>query len=480
MSRVAVANRIVQSGRVSSYNANDVPGLAAWFRGDQIVLDPSGRVLIWPDLSGNGLHADNIATPACRPFFQKQNTFFGDRPTPAFTRAQATYLYNTTSLVPVNSARTLIIVHRRTQVTGAEYGGCLFGFRYNAVGSSYSGSYYTFNWTNAEFALYDEASGVQSWTATPYVNEQPAITTLALPTNPAGQGATIHRVNGVDVPTASGAGFAAEYSLDPGFTIGCRSAAGQTFQGEIAEIAVYNRLLSIPEIQVVENSLAQRYQIPSFNANNLSGLATWLRADQVATDTSGGVQVWPDRSGNGRDALQPTPGNRPTVNYSQFGGRPSLYLNPAFSQYLVRNGPVVAAQPMTCVSVFRVNDVSSARVVYAGLSGAQLAASGASQIQPYAGTSVNENTATLNTNLITSEVYNGASSIQRVNGVTLTTGNPGALAQQNSLFIGANSSPSYFMSGFIAEIIVYSRALAINELQALERSLGRRYQITVA
>ncbi|MBN1672642.1 MAG: FecR domain-containing protein [Kiritimatiellae bacterium] len=58
---------------------------------------------------------------------------------------------------------------------------------------------------------------------------------------------------------------------------------------------------------------------------SIQGLALWLKADAWATYRDGQpVQTWPDRSGNGLDAVQPVPAKQPLYVANALNGRPIL------------------------------------------------------------------------------------------------------------------------------------------------------------
>jgi len=59
-----------------------------------------------------------------------------------------------------------------------------------------------------------------------------------------------------------------------------------------------------------------------FDPLSIPGLAIWLRADHVTTDTSGNVAVWPDLSPN-HDDFTPT-GGHPAVMASAINGKPAV------------------------------------------------------------------------------------------------------------------------------------------------------------
>ena len=90
-----------------------------------------------------------------------------------------------------------------------------------------------------------------------------------------------------------------------------------TFDGLIAEFILYDGALSTAEREAVEDYmlsypppiLSGGSPDPSFDNN---AMQVWLRADSGVTTAGGSVSDWQDRSNNDNDAVQATPGDRPT------------------------------------------------------------------------------------------------------------------------------------------------------------------------
>ena len=84
------------------------------------------------------------------------------------------------------------------------------------------------------------------------------------------------------------------------------------------------------------------------------GLAVWLDASEAAAverDAAGGVRVWKDKSGKGRDAVQDTERFRPIYHPDGLDGKPSLQFEETRQTRLLL--PDLAEQPVTA-TVFAV------------------------------------------------------------------------------------------------------------------------------
>lgn len=186
--------------------------------------------------------------------------------------------------------------------------------------------------------------------------------------------------------------------------------------------------------------------------------ALWTRYGQGITESGGLVSAWADQSGNGRDLLQATGTNQPTLDADSsilFDGVDN-FMQVAFT----------LDQPVTRYSLNKQVAWSSAsRLMDGGPSGAQvsLSQSGTTpRILTTAGSTSSVRSPALGTWFVAAECLNGAaSSFQVVGGgtvETITTGDYGA-NNPTGLTVGAGrTGGSNFCNFAVKEIIVFHAA----------------------
>ncbi len=119
------------------------------------------------------------------------------------------------------------------------------------------------------------------------------------------------------------------------FHIGAKVGGSEFLDGDIAEIAVYDRPLSDAETAEMLDRLKGATQ----EAPAGDGLALHLDASQAAAEDGGRVAVWKDLSGKGHEMKQEEPARRPVL-VSHADGRPLL----RFSGGQSLHGPAVLAE----------------------------------------------------------------------------------------------------------------------------------------
>ena len=125
--------------------------------------------------------------------------------------------------------------------------------------------------------------------------------------------------NGSQVATGTQdrtSGFHTDYGLgrQPG-------DATRAYQGDIAEVIIYNQALSAPERKSVENYLKLKYgMLEPTDAVIKQGLVLHLDGDHLTTDASGNVESWDNRAGPGLSAVQANSGYRPQAVAGELNG----------------------------------------------------------------------------------------------------------------------------------------------------------------
>lgn len=221
-----------------------------------------------------------------------------------------------------------------------------------------------------------------------------------------------------------------------------------------------------------------------------SGLHLWLRADTGVLRSDGlsasnGQQVarWLDQSGNGRNASMATSARQPSLAAGALNGLPVLRFNGAQSMYLD-----IFARP-TRYTVFIVGKNSTPTETFSMILGPggnsannQMRWEGGSNalfVGPGNGGPVN--TSTIGNTRIYHELsasYDGATMTVYRDGnavspsYALSTTAPWELASVGSYY------SSYYMTGDLAEVIMYDRALSASERGSVDSYLRTKYFTT--
>jgi hypothetical protein len=243
------------------------------------------------------------------------------------------------------------------------------------------------------------------------------------------------------------------------------------------------------------NGRLLRPRATGFTPRSISGLAAWWDASDAAsiTTVSGAVSQWNDKSGNGVHATQTTANNRPVNTSQTLNGRAVMTFDGSNdimsftgtartdeTQFVVVRNNMVASAVSTqqilgdASSGFGVtavikNDGSTNSDVFTHCGGFSLGTTSARYQFP-----ANNPFGPAVVSAIRSSASGGILRTDGVQRATCTTSNSYALAR-----IGGVGS-SLPLNGYIAEIVIYSRALSVADVQRVERYLGTKWGVTVA
>ncbi len=233
-----------------------------------------------------------------------------------------------------------------------------------------------------------------------------------------------------------------------------------------------------------------------FNPKSIANLAAWWDASDASTITtvSGAVSQWNDKSGNGVNATQGTANNRPVTTSQTLNGRAVMTFDGS-NDFLSFTG--TARTDETWFIVGRANlpaanttkthglltDSSSGHGATAiikndgGLSTIDVALGGFTNGVNRAAYNLGAN-ATFGPTVLAVIRSSAAGGILRENGTQRATCTSSLSATMSR--IGGLSSSTFNLDGYIAELLIYSRALSTTEAQRVERWLGSRWGLTVA
>jgi hypothetical protein len=261
-------------------------------------------------------------------------------------------------------------------------------------------------------------------------------------------------------------------------TVGSQPGGYGFWNGEIAEVIVYNTALSTAQRASVEAYLASKWGISGVHA--------------PATASSDPVGYWADKSGNGRHATQSTAGSRPTISATLQNGKKQIALTSTQGNCLATQSLALDA-PYSLLAVVS----SSARRVgaFAGslISNTQFGDGSATYSGAYYG-AIRIGGAVYGSAPIATgraQVFSAVASVGSLPS-SLSMFSDGIGGQSAVVFAGTapnntlggplqvGSSATSSWGGTICEMIAYSKALSTSERQRLERYLAAKYGITLA
>jgi hypothetical protein len=224
----------------------------------------------------------------------------------------------------------------------------------------------------------------------------------------------------------------------------------------------------------------------AFSPLSIPGLALWLDASDASTlfqDDAGTtpatadgdvVGYWGDKSGNGKHAIQATPGNKPVLKLATKNSRNTVRFTAA-DDYLSAAFGSTLAQPWTYwIVVIRsggdyvFDGAGSNRQIFFTVTVGNIGINAGAGLATAGVTATNWNVYTL--------VFNGANSEVRANGVQRASGNAGTNAM-STLVIGVRASFNQGMSGDIAELIATNTLASTSTISAVEAYLSVKWGI---
>ncbi|NQT14538.1 MAG: hypothetical protein HQ582_17410, partial [Planctomycetes bacterium] len=226
-------------------------------------------------------------------------------------------------------------------------------------------------------------------------------------------------------------------------------------------------------------------------APTTDGLVLWLDADDagsLARDAGGRVSQWADKSKSAYHARQAEPSSRPQYIPDRLGGKPVVHFDG--NAHLNLGQPTGLdfrpKKPFTIAVVYRVVGNASGTFLAKGGGGAGerayqfYAAPGRQGAIAYG---VMRETARSTEKNIAVEVCDGAQTDVHLNGTPSFSFRAGKGTSKVDVLVGArrknadNSGTFYTLTGDVAEILVYNRALGAEELGRLGGYLKEKYSL---
>lgn len=235
-----------------------------------------------------------------------------------------------------------------------------------------------------------------------------------------------------------------------------------------------------------------------FTPADLPDLFAWYEADrQVFTDTScttpatdtQAVACWGDNSGNNRNMLQATAGNRPTYLSSGMNSLPAIDLNAADEECMltatnsITPPTAAAASGLAVVDMHAGSEAFSRVLAYAEAFSGDNASTGIiiaqrvntnDELQSFRGTGVGTQTFTTGTGRAFSVIYDGADGVTYVNDAgAQTSANTNVFAGTGVMVIGVDITGSQtcgtqYFDGRVCLLVMTTSTLDAGERAALQ------------
>jgi hypothetical protein len=359
LSAVIVSSFVFSASAVTQPDA--ISNLVFWVKADAgVTTNASGHVLEWADQSARGNLATNVAASA--PLHVASEPGLNNRPTLRFNGSSQRLLVANRMLTNGIEGCTLIAMAKADRNDNV----AIIGIR---TGGG-----------NPLMQLDQDAAGklrfiVRNAAATPVVanalSSQIHTGTFGMYAGRLFKGTDTVWTNRVYFSNArtAEASVSANFGASTDLTSGTQYIGGlgtpSYWQGDIAEIIIYERALSEAELVAMEEYLASRYKVgrsaqTSDLIEDIPGLKLWLRADACAyedlfaNDDAEHLDVarlWSDATTNDHDAVAIT---SPTLVTNMVNGLPALgFSMNAADRYYLDNPITTDPRQLVVFAVFR-------------------------------------------------------------------------------------------------------------------------------
>lgn len=250
--------------------------------------------------------------------------------------------------------------------------------------------------------------------------------------------------------------------------------------GQIAEIIVYNSVLTDAQRQQVEGYLANTYAINAairpFDPLSVTGCKAWWNAAYVDTPVDGSaISTLYDISGNGNHLTQATGSAKPTYRATTGpNSKPCADFDGGDS--LARIFPTPLVQPNTFFAVFQLDTATGVLTDNTGGGAGRVFATYGDPWQIDAGVGLVHTAVRRTGEWVLSEgVFNGASSRNTIDGITVN-GNAGTNSwdgvTMSGNWLGGNP-----IDGRVAEFIIYNANVLDADRASVRAWLCKKYDI---
>ena len=453
------------------FDPSKIGNLTFWLHADSLTLSDGDAVTSWADSSRTGTVLTNSDRTA--PIY-KANIMNG-KPVVRFSNANGTGLLGTTlpNLMP-SATCTVMAVFNSNNTGDYQF---LFNYKEGSPGGD----------NDLQLGLLTSSPGSTTWNGYYSINNVAGTFTTPYGTPAIGGYSSTGTVgtgylNGTVENTTT---FSATTAGAGRFYLGYREENNHYFDGDLAEIVVYNRALSPMEIAQITYYFAEKYGISPIPN---SGLFSWFKTDALTGLSSGSnVITWPDSSGNGNTAVHGTAGpSYFTYNPSNQNGLPSVSSIPtsymtvpsglptSSSIFVVAKGTIAGANDGLISTATSNADYTDGDPLF-------MTQFNATQLTTFNGsngyntvtspvTNINEAIHVFGYTLDTTASHLNA----WVDGVSAITNAAYANNGNNAVIQLASGGGGPF-SGYLYEYLIYNRALNANEIAAVTSYLRTKW-----
>lgn len=209
---------------------------------------------------------------------------------------------------------------------------------------------------------------------------------------------------------------------------------------------------------------------------DIAGLKLWLKADAITgLSDNEPVSSWPDSSGLGNDAVQPSAQKQPTYKVNVLNRKPTVRFDGAGDFLATAPFPMPLPQPNTVFMVVRTNRPTKADVFMDGAEYmSHLVDTDTVNYRMYAEAPLSATRGDTGFHVLTAK-FDGASSLLAVDGGQRYGGNSGPRAL-GRLTLGVRADQLTLpLDGDIAEVIIYNTALSAPAMEQVEFYLKIKY-----
>lgn len=453
-------------GGPAPFVPTDISGNILWLRGDIGITQTSGNISAWTDQSGNGNDATQ-ATSLNQPTYttninsQKTLTFDGANSfmnLPSFAILGAKTIVTVVRLAATPSVFASVLTLKDTAGTLSEQ--TLF-----ASSAGYQLVSYVVDMT-----AFGETS-VGYFPISPEIDSNPHSYLVTYNGITVAPGNFTAQFDSTDEAVVNSGAFARAPSDSA--SIGARVGVGGNtfyFQGDIAEIIVYNNVISSGDQIKLNTYLESRYNLAWTPASLGSKLIDYWEAlpAQITLDGSSNVQDWTGSGPSHTVASQATAANRPGFVASGGGGDNGYLVNAANTQLIAT---LSTDQPIYIAMIINSSVGTSGSNAYLFDSGANaniiFQNTSPSELQTYAGNLSTPISFTANTDTLVEAFFNSSSSSIAINGGTPVVSDVGVGIPSTAISIGNYGGGGDGFDGRIAVVILCNAALTSDERTSL-------------
>jgi hypothetical protein len=215
-----------------------------------------------------------------------------------------------------------------------------------------------------------------------------------------------------------------------------------------------------------------------FNPSDISGLIGWWDPSDASTITEttdpGFVEQLDDKSTAGRNLLQSLLADKPATGTRTQNGRNVLDFTTAHLESAIFN----QTQPVTIFVVAQSDVIGDAHLIGNGGTTPVIYDGAGSQWRIFAGTVLSSSTTPDTSAHVFSAVFNNTSSLLRLDGTQIASGNANTKGWSNKPFtMGATPDNVWGWNGWIGEVLFYDSVISGTDLTDVETYLNTKWAV---